>query len=102
MEDDLAAADGVVDALVALDVALDQLDVVAELGEVLAPAGGEVVEHAHLVAVVEQALDEVRADEPAAAGDERPHGAHFESAFIDGEAAQLEELAGAPSEPWLV
>ena len=51
MEDDLAAADRVVDALVALNVALDQLDLAGEAGEVLAVARREVVEHADVVAV---------------------------------------------------
>ena len=41
--------------------------------EVLAPAGGEVVEHGHLVAALEQGVDEVRADEAGAAGDEGAH-----------------------------
>ena len=69
MEDDLDAADGVVDALVAAELALDDLDV--EPVEVRARAGREVVEHAHLVAALEQRAHEVRADEAGAAGDER-------------------------------
>ena len=59
---------GVVHALVAPQLALDDLDV--EAVEVLAVAGREVVEHAHLVAALEQRAHEVRADEAAAAGDE--------------------------------
>ena len=46
----VAAADGVVDALVALDVALDDLDVVGERREVRAVPGREVVEDADVVA----------------------------------------------------
>ena len=38
--------------------------------EVLAAAGREVVEHRHLVAPLEQGVDEVRADESGAAGDQ--------------------------------
>ena len=68
VEDDLGAANGVVHALVAAQLALDDLDV--EAGEVRAVAGREVVEHAHLVAALEQRPDEVRADEAGAAGDE--------------------------------
>src|SRR5579862_208050 len=71
MEDDLGAADRVVHALVATQLPLDDLDV--EPGEVLAAAGREVVEHAHVVAALEQAPDEVGADEAAAAGDEDTH-----------------------------
>ena len=66
MEDDLDAAHGRVDALVRAQVALDELDVVLEPGEVGPAAGREVVEHADVVAAREQRADEVRADEPAA------------------------------------
>ena len=69
--DDLGLADGVVDALVAAQLALDDLHV--EGVEVGAVAGREVVEHAHLVAALEQRAHEVRADEAAAAGDEDFH-----------------------------
>ena len=68
MVDDLDAADGVVHALVAAQLALDDLD--AEPVQVRAVAGREVVQHAHLVAALQQRADEVPADEPAAAGDE--------------------------------
>ena len=66
--DGLRPAHGVVHTLVAAQLALDDLDV--EAVEVRAVAGGEVVEHAHLVAALEQRADEVRADEAGAAGDE--------------------------------
>ncbi len=72
MVDDLDPADGVVHALVAPQLALDDLDV--EPLEVRAVAGREVVEHAHLVAALEQPAHEVRADEAGAAGDE--HAGH--------------------------
>ena len=71
MEDDLDAAHGVVDPLVAAQLALDDLD--AEPVEVRARAGREVVEDAHLVAALEQRPHEVRADEAGAARDEDPH-----------------------------
>ena len=70
MEDELDASDGVVDALVAAQLALDDLDVVLEAGEVRAVAGGEVVEDPNRVAALEELANEVRADEAAAAGDE--------------------------------
>ena len=72
VEDELDAADGVVDALVAAQLALDDLDVVLEPGEVRAVAGGEVVEDANRVAALEQRADEVAADESGSAGDEDP------------------------------
>ena len=43
------------------------------VGQVLALAGGEVVDDRHLVAALDQRVDEVRADEAGAAGDECPH-----------------------------
>ena len=69
MEDQLGAADGVVDPLVALDVALDQLDVIGEVQEVLAPAGGEVVEHPDATSVAAEPVDKMGADEAPTSGD---------------------------------
>jgi hypothetical protein len=43
-------------------------------GEVLALAGGQVVDDQDLVAAVEERVDEVRADEAGAAGDQGTHG----------------------------
>ena len=73
VEDELDAAGRVVHALVAPQLALDDLDVV-EPDEVAAVAGREVVEHAHLVAALEQAADEIGADEAGAPGDQNLHG----------------------------
>ena len=70
MEDDLDAAHSVVHALVAAELAFDHLDV--EPFEVRAESGREVVEHAHLVAALEQRANEVGADEAGSAGDEHP------------------------------
>ena len=42
--------------------------------EVLALAGGQVVDDRHLVAAIEERVDEVRADEAGAAGDQGTHG----------------------------
>ena len=42
--------------------------------EVLAPAGGEVVDDVHLVAARDERVDYVRADEARSPGDHRPHG----------------------------
>ena len=76
MEDDLGPADRSMDPFVRTEVALDDLDVASERGEVRAAPGREVVEHADVVAALEQRLDEVRADEPGAARDEdAAHGA---------------------------
>ena len=54
-------------ALVALDVTLDEFDVVADVQQVLAPSGGEVVEHAHALPVRQQTVHDVRTDEAAPA-----------------------------------
>jgi hypothetical protein len=59
-----------VDAFVRAELALHDLDVVRDVGQVRPLAGREVVEDAHAVAAPDERPDEVRADEPAAAGDE--------------------------------
>ena len=63
-------------------------------------AGGEVVEHAHVGAVAQQALDEVRADEAAAAGDEdlAEGVAHRREASVGEPEVGLEPTT--PSLPW--
>src|SRR5690606_30885576 len=70
VEDDLAPGDRPGDGVGVGDVALDDLDAGRE---VVQPAGGEVVEHHDVVAPGQEGVDEVRADEAGAAGDERPH-----------------------------
>src|SRR5581483_11598422 len=67
--DDLPAADRVVYALVAAELSFDDVDV--EAVEVRAVPRREVVEHADLVAALEQRAHEVRADEACASGDDR-------------------------------
>ena len=65
MEDDVG-----VDVERLADVVLDE----AGAGvEVLAPTRREVVDNRHLVTAGEQCVDDVRADEPGASGDDRPH-----------------------------
>src|SRR5205814_2106042 len=71
VEDDVAAAYSCVNALVAAQLPLDDLDVDAL--EVGAAPGGEVVEDADVVPTLEQRTHEVRSDEAAAPGDERLH-----------------------------
>ena len=73
MEDDLDSSYGVVNPLVAPELALDEVDVPIEPGQIGAVAGREVVEHAHLVAPREEGANDVRADEAGSAGDEDPH-----------------------------
>jgi hypothetical protein len=46
---------------------------VQRVRQVLVPSGGEVVDHDHLVAALEQRVDQVRADEP---GPTRHEGTH--------------------------
>jgi hypothetical protein len=70
MEDDLAACDRTRHGRRVGDLAFDQ----GGGGmEVLREAGGEVVEHHHVGARLDQRVDEVRADEPGAACDQSPH-----------------------------
>ena len=70
MEDDLDAAHRRVNALVGTEIAFDHLDLPSERREVRAAAGGEVVQHADVVAAHEQRLHEVRADEAGTSRDE--------------------------------
>ncbi len=61
-------------------------------GEVLPAAGREVVEHVNVVAALEQSVDEIRADEAGAAGDEDSHGSyHTDSSMF----VTLEGLDGS-------
>ena len=69
VEDALDARDRAPHVVRVAQVALDQLEPV-EAGQVLAPAGGEVVEDAHAVAAAHERLGHVRPDEARAAGDE--------------------------------
>ena len=70
------AADHVRHRLRLADVDLRERRAVRErVLEVLPLAGGEVVDDGHLVAALEQRVDEVRSDETGAAGDECLHAA---------------------------
>jgi hypothetical protein len=59
VEDEVAPLDRLMGAFVAAYIAFDDVDVVDHVGEIIEPAGGEVVEDAHLVAAPEQGVDEV-------------------------------------------
>jgi len=72
---DLDAAYGGVDALVGAELSLDDLDV--ETLEVRAVARREVVEHADVVAALDERIHEIRADEPRAACHQHLHAGHF-------------------------
>jgi len=54
MDDEVAATNSGVDAFVALDVSLDELDLVGERQQVAAAAAAEVVEDPDVVAVVQE------------------------------------------------
>jgi len=66
MKHHLAPANGRVRACVALDIALDQLDVIKEGNEVRATAGRKVVEDSDFVSEAAESLHDVRADESSA------------------------------------
>jgi hypothetical protein len=70
----IAVAHRVMGALEALHVALDQLNV-REVGEVLAPPGGERVQDANVIPSLEEPFREMGADQAAAAGYQDPHAA---------------------------
>ena len=54
-------------------VALEQLDLAQDLGQVPDPSGGQVVQHPDGLAVLQQRPDQAGADEPGPAGDEHAH-----------------------------
>jgi hypothetical protein len=74
VQDDFTAADGRMRALIALDVAFDELDVLEHAVEVLSASGREVVQRPHVVAFGQQAVDQVRPDESATPCDQDLHG----------------------------
>ena len=57
------------------DVLLDEAEVgrSMEVGDVVRAAGDEVVDPDYFVAVREEAIDQMRAQEASCAGDEHPH-----------------------------
>jgi hypothetical protein len=73
VEGDLAAGCRRVDSLVTAQVALDEPDVAVYAAEVSAASRREVVEDDDLCVLFEESADEIRSDEPAAAGDEDFH-----------------------------
>ena len=94
MTSGVVRADQVGHRLGVADVDLDQLGAGGDRAvEVLAPPGGEVVENGHLVAPLEEGVDEVRADEAGAAGDQSPHrGADASVAAVSGLFVTLEGI----------
>ena len=77
MQDDLAAANRDIYPLEAVDVALDELDLVRDGKQVLAPPGRKVVKDAYLMPLPDESVDEVRSDESGAACYENPQCASF-------------------------
>ena len=75
MEHAVMGFDQIVDSILIEDGALDQTNRVdvRMLREVAAAPGGEIVEDGHRVTVVDQAVDEMAADEPSATGYQRLH-----------------------------
>ena len=93
MDHAVDALRGGVGTLVAAHVALDELHVAADRRQVLAAAGGEVVEHADGAAAARQLGRYVRADEAAAAGDE--HGRHL----VNPISVSVRPMLAAPGAP---
>jgi hypothetical protein len=71
--DDLGPGHGLGHGGRVADVALQHLEVAGHPLEVLGPAGGEVVQHPHGVAVAHEGPHEAGPDEPGAAGDQDVH-----------------------------
>ena len=76
MQNNVDPVDGAPAGLEIADIAFDEVetletilaDALANVLEVAAPAGREIVEAAHILAKVEQRLDEIRSDEAGRSG----------------------------------
>ena len=70
MEDDVDAVERPLDRGAIDQVALDELDAVAQVGEILAMARAQIVEHANPIAALDERRRDVRTDETRAAGNQ--------------------------------
>jgi hypothetical protein len=68
VEDAVDSSDCFADLVGVADVAFDELDLTGDVSEVLLAARVEVIEHADLFPLGQQAVNDVRADESSAAG----------------------------------
>jgi hypothetical protein len=68
----VAAAHGKLDGGAIEDGALDNAQPrgARDLGEILAPSSGEIIEHGHRVVIRNQPVDQMRAEETGASGDQ--------------------------------
>ena len=73
MQDNITSANRCMNALVALDVPFYDLDLRHDVEQVLPPTRGEVVEHAHLVPLLEQIVHQMRPNKAAPSGDQHAH-----------------------------
>jgi len=64
-------ANGLVHQVITADITFDKVDFVAKGREVLAAAGGKVVDHAHLVPPLKEFFHKVDAEKTGAAGNEK-------------------------------
>jgi hypothetical protein len=77
MKNEIAAGHSAEGGRGVVQIGLNELVAAGDRGQVVGAASRQVVEHAHAVAAGNERLDQVRADESAAAGDERSgHGSH--------------------------
>ena len=65
----MGAVEGAAEIVEPAHIPFDQLDAAEERLQVLAPAGGEIVEDADPLPTLEQCLHEMRTDEAGASGD---------------------------------
>ena len=75
MEDELNATHGIVDALIAPQFSLHDLDVVRERRQISAITGGKIVENAHGISTLDERSHQGRTDETGPTGDENLHAA---------------------------
>jgi hypothetical protein len=85
VKNDRHTADPVQNALDAPQLALHDLDLGLERGKIAAIAGGEVVEHTHVVATLDQRPREARTNAAGTTSDENLHARDSQSGELDPE-----------------
>ena len=77
MEDEIRFFGEVVDQVDVADIALDEVELVGDMGDVLVGAGGEVVDDGDIFAAGYEGVAEVAADEASSTGDQNAHRARL-------------------------
>lgn len=83
MENKIRGLDEVIYELGIADVALDEVEFVGDMGDVLAVAGRKVIQDRHGLSTGDQGVAEVAADKASSTCDEHAHGARLSAGKFD-------------------